>query len=84
MWANILKYLGVELGKALVVALKDWYQEYQLKKQRAKKDAKLKEKEKLFIAIEAARLSGNFAEVERFTRLLYKLSGSGDKTIPRS
>ena len=84
MWANILRYLGVELGKALIVALKDWYQEYQLKKQQAKQDAQLKEKERLFIAIEAARLSGNFAEVVRLTRLLYKLSGSGDKTIPRS
>lgn len=73
MWANILRYLGVELGKALIVALKDWYQEYQLRKQQAKEDARLKEKEKLFIAIEAARIAGNASELERLTRELYKL-----------
>lgn len=73
MWQSILKYLGLELGKALLVAIKDWYQEYQLKKQQAKEDAKLKEKEKLFIAIEAARIAGNVGELERLTRKLYKL-----------
>ena len=73
MWQSILKYLGVELGKALLVAVKDWYQEYQLKKQQAKEDARLKEKEKLFIAIEAARITNNTSELERLTRELYKL-----------
>jgi hypothetical protein len=73
MWQSILKYLGVELGKALLIAIKDWYQEYQLRKQQAKEDARLKEKEKLFIAIEAARITGNTSELERLTRELYKL-----------
>lgn len=73
MWANILRYLGVELGKALIVALKDWYQEYKLKREAAKKDEQLKKKESLFVALEAARIAGNVSEIERLTRELYKL-----------
>lgn len=73
MWATILKYLGAELGKTLIVAFKDWFYEFLAKREQAKKDEKQSQIEKLYIAKEVARASGNIADLERISRELLKL-----------
>lgn len=78
MWATILKYLGAELGKTLIVALQDWFYKFMAKREQEKKNEKLAKIEKLLIAKEVARTTGDIANLDRITRELYKLQGNRD------
>ena len=74
MWANLLKYLGVELIKAIVTSLKDWLSAYKEQKKIKERDANRKKRESLLIALEVARQNGDAANVDRISSELLKLS----------